>query len=363
MIAAIIYINTFLIFICIVRLITMVSKTSSGVPNSHGNAILAKIQDAYDEATSAGISFIGLCSLIDRKMSGKIAKSELIHTFKMMSCIISNEELDSLSEVLPDDVISTSGTINYINLNHLLQGHTPRTNLQRGAFGMMEVSPAGNMTTTRKQFRQTGALPSYATPYSTTRGSAAMYGARGAINTPLGIPITVPMKQQMSLSSVAYKNMMEKLWIQIERAIEENTIGWKGRFVLSKQLAAYDIDNSGFVSIDTFQVTLEELGVSLTAVDINAVVSLFGHPETDSIDYEEFCSSMDSFLGQRESSNAPSLAASWITPRIIDRFRIARREGQNPRDLFDILDIDRTGLVCSQRFLLLKLLIMFLIIG
>ena len=42
---------------------------------------------------------------------------------------------------------------------------------------------------------------------------------------------------------------------------------------------------------------------------------------------------------------------SWITPRIIDRFRVLRREGQNPRDLLEMLEVDHSGLVETDTFI------------
>lgn len=42
---------------------------------------------------------------------------------------------------------------------------------------------------------------------------------------------------------------------------------------------------------------------------------------------------------------------SWISPRIVDRLRVLRREGQNPRDLLELLEIDRSGLVEVEQFI------------
>jgi Ca2+-binding EF-hand superfamily protein len=331
----------------------MLSKSASGIPNSRGEAVLAKMQDAYDEAIASGRPFLGLCSLIDNKMTGKISKPELIHTFKMMSCVLTADELDAVAEVLPEEVISREGVVSYNSLNSVLQGHTPRQDMRRGAFGVMDATPYRS-TLPRRQ-RTAGALPSYATPHTTTRGSAALLGARGGISTPMGVSISIPTKAVAPGSSATYRNMLDSIWLRIANAIEENTASWKGRFDLSKQFSVYDIEGSGFVSMDTFQATLEDIGVSLSPTELSAITVTFGHPEADAVDYEEFCGGMDKWLSQVESSAAPAGAANWITPRIVDRLRLLRREGQNPRDLFDVLDVERCGLVSLLNQLILLL--------
>ena len=145
--------------------------------------------------------------------------------------------------------------------------------------------------------------------------------------------------------------MLESIWMRTAQAIEENTQqGWRGRFDLAKQFAVFDMESSGFVSMDTFQSTLEDIGVALSPAELNAITISFGHPEADAVDYEDFCGGMDRYISQMESSSGAAAgsgggAASWITQRVVDRLRALRRDGQNPRDLFDVIDVDRCGLV------------------
>lgn len=41
---------------------------------------------------------------------------------------------------------------------------------------------------------------------------------------------------------------------------------------------------------------------------------------------------------------------TYLTSRVLQRVRELRREGRDPRDIFEAHDLDRTGLVAAARF-------------
>lgn len=297
------------------------SKSASGIPHSVGDAVLTRLQDSVDEAASSGRPFLGLCSLIDPKARGLISRSELMHTFKMMSCLVSTEDLDALAEVLPSSVFLSDGDVNYKELNNaLLGGMTPRNaDVFAQPRPFRQENPfSGSMTpaTLPRRRAAVGALPLYATPKTTTRGSQALYSSKGAtISTPAGIAIAIPNSARDSddgtlRSRGGYRGArrssvdtvsLEDIHSRVADACDARGHQMGGRFSLRKQLNVYDYENTGMVSVQTFQSTLEDLGVPLTSVDIASLMYAFGDVHDESIDYEAFCKILDSHEIRNES--------------------------------------------------------------
>lgn len=313
------------------KFLAQLSNSASGIPHSVGDAVLTKLQDAVDEASASGRPFLGLCSLIDPKERGVMSRQELLHTFKMISCLVC---LDALAEILPSTVFLSDGDVNYKELNNaLLGGLTPRVGdlfanpRDRDSRGMRSVhgdnpysgalTPA---TLPRSRARPTvGALPLYATPKSTTRGSAALYNSRGAtISTPAGISIAIPTSARDSddggtirgrgvtrntrRSGVYDTASLDELYVRVLAACDTKGREMRGQFSIKKQLNVYDYENSGFVSLQTFQSTLEDLGVSLTVHEINALMQTFGDSHEEVIDYAAFCQALDAKEARLDSS-------------------------------------------------------------
>lgn len=53
-----------------------------------------------------------------------MTKDELIHTIKMMGCVILSAEIDNLKALMKE---RTDNKIDYKELYYLMQNHTPRT--------------------------------------------------------------------------------------------------------------------------------------------------------------------------------------------------------------------------------------------
>jgi Ca2+-binding EF-hand superfamily protein len=342
------------------RFLSQLAKSASGIAHSVADGVLVKLQDAFDEGIASGRPFLGLCSLIDPKSIGKISRSELIHTLKMMTCIVTADDLDAVSEVLPNNIFTKDGDVNYKELNSALQvGITPRAELfpNKGTYHSV-MTPA---TLPRQHQRtQVGALPQYATPRGTTRAATALFNTRsGAINTPAGFTIALPPQPRDSETKYDIRNRRAKpassgesftatveiVWRKVIDAIELKSLNTGSNFSLIKQFSVYDFNDSGFVSTSTFQTTLDDIGVILSPQDLFALSAVYGDREIDAVDYEAFCKGMDEFISNVEMNTVRAGDVSWVTPRTIDRLRILRREGQNPIDILMVYDLDQTGLV------------------
>jgi hypothetical protein len=115
----------------------------------------------------------------------------------------------------------------------------------------------------------------------------------------------------------------------------------------------------------TFQATLDDINVLLSAAEIHALQNLLGRTDRDDdrIDYVRFCRLLENAQyrplgnkGRREL--APP--APYLSYKVIDRFLELKREGRNPIDLFEVYDLDRTGMVKFFRifiFCVLKLIL------
>lgn len=124
----------------------------------------------------------------------------------------------------------------------------------------------------------------------------------------------------------------------------------------------YDSDNTGVVSLRTFQSTLQDVHVQLSQPELQLIVSQFGRPEDDKIYYDSFCRSLDGVPAQdlstsfaQDPANTIGLSASsgpapYLSTRVLQRVRELRKEGRDPRDIFEAQDLDNTGMVSIQRF-------------
>jgi len=100
----------------------------------------------------------------------------------------------------------------------------------------------------------------------------------------------------------------------------------------------------------TFQATLDDINVLLSASELHAVQNQLGRPDAndDRIDYVQFCRLLENAqyrpLGNK-GRREPAQPAPYLSFKVIDRFIALKREGRNPRDLFEVYDLDRIGMV------------------
>jgi Ca2+-binding EF-hand superfamily protein len=349
---------------------------AENIPKSKAETIFAKFQDAAIQSNGAGRPFLSLCSLIDLRLTGKISKEELIHIGKMMDIEMSLVDLEAMLEMIPSVIVGKASInagakiIDYRVLNNALQNFTPRDLDSR----MPNYSMTTTMSTTGLLAH---ALPAYATPGVThiPSNSVDPMMFSKSINTPLGIAINSPMRRfdqaagfgsplpggPASSSSSAYEKIAKTLIDRVRLAIDERSRSWNINFSLRKKLDTLDTSDSGLISMRSLQVALEEIGIVLTTSEFHAVMSLYGRPDDDRIFYDSFCRTIDNQSNIRDrdrepsresKDNAPSKSSGkepYLTSRVMQRLKELKNDGRNPLSIFEVHDLDHTGLVSSVR--------------
>lgn len=320
------------------RLLTF-SSNRRDAPSVKTDLIIQRLQEAAVASAAAGRNFIGLCSLVDPEMTGRITKDEFIHTVKMMGAIISSSEIESLQTLLPDD---KQDRIDYKELFYLMQHQTPRP-------GEYDRHPPS---------RSLGALPLYSlgspaiTPYSRNEASRSL-------TTPGGLYISTPHNRlgEDNYMRTADRDrgldrhssndrVIQVIVDQMKVRLADRNRSSGGSISLSRQFEVYDPELSGFVTTRAFQVTLEDLGVMLTSADIIVIQAVYGRPEDEKICYEAFCRLINvPATNTRNNNDAP-----FANPRTVQRIRELRTEGRDPRDIFEPYDLDRTGMIDVRKF-------------
>lgn len=341
---------------------------TSSVPLSAANSVLDRIHDAAMESTAAGRPFLGLCSLVDPTLTGYITREEFIHTCKMMGCSLSNDDVRKLEEILPQGA-AEGGRVDYRQINQLIQNyHAPADFASRGF-------PS----------RAAGATPFYASTPAARNFSdtATRFDFGDSIATPSGLMLNTPTAAASTgkwdpwvsttkptrrglASTAAYDRQMQRICDKVRAAVEEKTKTW-GSFSLQKQFEVYDARLTRFVTLRTFQSTLDDLGVYLSSADFHAVCETCGRD--DMINYDKFCHMMyqsddgraldrsDRYYDppraeHRTSSALPGDRWKYLPSgsRIAERLRELKTEGRHPLDIFEASDLDHTGMVDVRTF-------------
>jgi hypothetical protein len=142
--------------------------------------------------------------------------------------------------------------------------------------------------------------------------------------------------------------------------VDDKTRTWGAPFALRKDFELYDKSNSGLLPLRTVQSILEELGMVLTASDLYAISSTYGRDLDDKVYYDSLCRAVDNWQQLKPAAwqgtadglpprrGAPASAASsppYVNPAVIARLVELRERGRDPRDLFEAMDINSTGMV------------------
>jgi len=392
------------------QLIVIASSQENSIGGAKAEAVFGRFKEAAMKSAANGRSFISLCSLLDHSLRGQMSREEFIHTAKMMDCPLSNVELESLLNYLPSSsshVVRGSDGLDHQVINYRVVESV--LSQQPSALPPSKYDLDPQYTTKSSQsghhhlpyhFAQPPPNYSFAGPATTTRMSTEAYGFHHTSNgdmrtiaTPVGVSITTPW------ATGAGKPL---LFDRLNAAIAEKSRLWGGTFSLKKQFEVYDGENCGLVSLRTFQSALQELGLSASPPELQALVSQFGRPEDDKIYYDSFCRALQNYSGTasstvRQSESYPLFHSqqqhgegarsstqlvnqsqqqmvsynndqsvdfvsksmmgltsrgppAYVNSRVLQRVRDLRREGRDPRDLFEAQDLDRTGMVSLQRF-------------
>ena len=355
--------------------------TTAAVGLSKAEAVLFRLQDAAIASASAGRSFLALCSLVDHKLTGQLSKQDLLYTFKMMG--VSNltpVDIDALKELLPNSASDKDGSVDYREVQWLLQHHVPNEGIVPRGHTLPipgyehEYAHKRTPAPIASPFNRSGpaglGYTSYApdTPYSYTNRS---------VTTPAGFNLSTPLAGEPlygghgrretretggyngrglneSIGGSAYDKTVRNIAERTNMAIEEKSLTWGGNFSFSKMCEVYDSNLLGVISMRTFQGILDDqLGIMLTAPEIHAIYSELGRPEDDKVDYLRFCR----LLQQRKKSGGGGIGGGdygenppYFGYKTVERVLQLRKEGRNPQDLFHALDLDHLGLIDARKF-------------
>jgi Ca2+-binding EF-hand superfamily protein len=361
------------------------------IPKSKAEVVLSRFQDAANASAAAGRSFLSLCSLVDLHLTGKMTRDELIHTAKMMDYPMTPYDLEAMLELLPSHAVGSDEKIDYRVVQNVLSTFTPR---QSRAYDIEpHLSAAGLYS---------GALPAYASPgragatthmsYNFPGGLHASYNEvstplGGKVQTPYGLfddPLSATLRPGMGsldlsgigrgqapASSGAYERILRLVVERVKNAVEERTRTWGPTYNLRGHLEYFDNDRSGTVPTRSFQQVMQEIGVLLSPSDLQTLYGLYGRPEDNHIFYDAFLRAVDGNTstsyppalpahmqntGVRRSvappapptlgnNNRSTTGAAYLHPRVLQRLRELKQEGNEPRDFFMAQDVDRCGMV------------------
>ena len=337
----------------------LLGPNSESIPLSKAETILGRLQEAAIASTAAGRSFIALCSLSDLKFTGKLSKDELMHTFKMMGADVTLTDIDAVKELLPGTAVDSHGMIDYREVQWLLQSNLSQTTSNSSRVEPEHFYPS-----------HTNPQPHYQSPIRNTWSMEnptreLNFGdtfGRSSIPTPGGYQVNTPYASydgdRMSSSTggasafhSANERMVTGILERVSLAVEEKGRNRGQPYSLFRQFEVFDHMRSGFITLRTFQSTMDEMSVMLSGMEINAILSQFGRSEDDRIDYIKFCRMIEQMQfksgarGRRDSSQA-----SYLSSRVVDRFLQLRQEGREIRDVFEGFDINKTGMIYARKF-------------
>jgi Ca2+-binding EF-hand superfamily protein len=368
------------------KLCRQLSSAGDSIPLSRSEGVLLRLQDACVASANAGRPFITLCTLVDPRLTGRISREELQHTAKMIDCPLTNAEIDAIKEISPEAFSSDGAIVDYKELNAIIAAFTSRIP------SVFDNDLSRSMGSTRWNKDSTGSLPAYASPNRTTRtdplarsqfstqqdfGRSIITPAGFTVATPLAAgrdPVATGFNNRGSSSLLASRITTRPLLrsqgdirrlqddAEPESAFERKMSSFAERFhaaVVAKSKArgtplpihrlfeVNDFHDAGFISGRDFEGTLDDLGVLMNSTDLANLYSMFGRPEDDAVDYRAFSSWVMQYTPV-QSPRALHDAPSYASPRVIQRLRDLRLEGRDPRDIFEIHDLNRTGTVCHN---------------
>jgi Ca2+-binding EF-hand superfamily protein len=366
---------------------------------SRAESILIKLQDAAAASAAAGRAFPALCSLLDQRGTGWLLRDEFVHVAKMMGMVLSLEDIEMLTSLLPATGLDGEQSISHREILRLLEEYAPRSalsgDLLRQTPSHLGLGTPGPMTgsAARHHFdfehtalRHGGALPQYASPRISTPmvynypgtvgpGGALATPGGGLLRTPFGAATPGTVGGAGGVAAVyneSVASVAERLRLaQSSRA--RTSRDWEGSGgsggSLMRQCEAMDINGRGVLPVRSFQALADGLGVPLSAPELYALSQLFGRPGShgeEAIEYLPLCAIVDGgraalstigghAIGAVTSALYPQTPSAgsqsiYMTDWTFRRLRELKGNGQDPRDMFEAIDLDRVGLINQRRF-------------
>jgi len=347
-----------------------------GGSDSRADAVLLRLQDAAASSANQGRSFPALCSLLDQRNTGFLLRDELIHVAKMMGTTLTAVDVELLIGLMPAKGLGDGGnSLSHNELLKLMEDYIPRSRLSGDLIRRTPVT-----ATARSSFdfdhtalRPSGALPLYASPRVSTHAPTTGSIDQISLLAPEGPAIRTPLVHASTMGNTAFEPNVLHVADRLRAAQDVRALNW-GRssgtglsntqsLSLIHQCGVLDVDGRGFLPMRSLQSLTDGLGVALNSTDIAAIRAMFGSGGADdNIDYRRFCDFVQRGDGATKGASSLYLALApenvpptpgqplYMTEWTMKRLREAKAAGQNPRDLFEAIDIERTGLVDIRRF-------------
>ena len=335
-------------------------SVDDSAPRGKVEVVLQRLQDAVNNSNVNGRPFLGLCSLVDTRLSGRITKEELIHTIKMMGSTITFNEIELLCANIPE--LSTSkgsDHIDYKELFYIVNQFTPRT----GTGLWLDTTLGSN---SRRLANQT--LPNYTqpSPYGGINTPHVYPDVEAkSIATPGGLFIQTPYSNTLSstqrnrtvlpIDNDKKNSLLTILCNNIAKGISDKTRVNGAPFSILRQFEVYDKDNNGLIPLKTFVRVIEDLGVLLTSADVSYISQILGRPEDDQVSYDAFMQVFNAIAHPTSNVSHSSVTTnfpSYFNTRVLNRLKEIK-EANSDRDLkdyFEIFDLNRIGVIDNRKF-------------
>ena len=300
-----------------------------------------------------------------------------------MGCILTPADITALRDLVPHVFsISVGGeqSVDYRELARLLETYTPKFTtgfggsfVRTAATTLMRTPSSYNRSESNATLDFHGMSSRPTTPFSPFNGSPfSTTRLQPQTNTTLSAPggqfiSTSNLNRSVDFGGTskgvaAFEMVLCAIAERVSTAAQNRSAVRGVPYSILKQLAAFDRNGSGFVTVRVLQSTLRDLGVALSPTDLLALNSAFGAAD-GGIDYSAFSQMCDregssagesAFSSTKKSHNLfgemPKTSLSFLQkPRIMQRLLELQREG-DLRSVFSASDIDGSGLVSAMKF-------------
>ena len=305
---------------------------------SKAECVLARLQDAAIASSSAGRSFLAICSLFDgTKLSGTVTCEEMKHIFHIIGATdISLSDVENLKTLLPVKGIHKDGSIFYNEMNRLLQSP-----LLDFGYGKRESEPFHR--TLNNEF------PKLMSPI----GFNGLESGK-TINTPAGHHLSTPCRGPVDDHGDTDPNQIEKIIYSIagrvNAAIRGKMKSNGDHYSLLRQFE--DVDDTGYISFHCLLKILENFMITLTSIEMTALHQFFGRSEDDKIDYFRFCRMVEyaSYTSEARQKRDINGGKPYLSSMVVERYIWLREENRCPKYLLSKYDLDDNGLVNVKKF-------------
>jgi len=176
----------------------------------------------------------------------------------MLGAHFSTHDVDALRELLPDSAIDRDGTIDYREVQWLLQNHAPRREAGAPVYAPDSRGLGLGDWTPSHLSRTTGSIPALGhspflppghrrvehSTYEPVRPQSLYQDVARSIPTPSGLQLASPMYDPRDqtlpafnhgAAAGAYEKMLAGIADRVSLAIEEKSRSWGGHFSLLRQ--------------------------------------------------------------------------------------------------------------------------------